>query len=181
MPSIHVCSLARLPATVLETGASHVATLINVSTLVARPGSIAPERHLMLGVSDITAPQEGHILPDAAHVERLLAFLRQWGEDRARPLVVHCFAGVSRSTAAAFIGACLLRPDTPEQQWAELLRQRSPTATPNARLVELADDLLSRRGRMVDAVARIGRGEEAFEGTPFRLDVGPALRGVAPA
>ncbi|MBN9060815.1 MAG: protein tyrosine phosphatase [Rhizobiales bacterium 65-9] len=174
MPSIHVCSLARLPATVLETGASHVATLINASTLVARPDSIAAERHLMLGVSDITAPLDGHILPDAAHVERLLAFIRVWGGDRSRPLVAHCWAGISRSTAAAFIGACLLRPETPEDEWAAQIRERSPTATPNARLVQLADDLLSRNGRMVDAIARIGRGVDAYEGAPFRLDIGPA-------
>lgn len=174
MPAIHVCSLARLPATVRDVGASHVATLINVGTPVERPASIAAERHLMLAMSDITAPLDGHILPEAEHVERLIAFMRGWGGAREQPMVVHCYAGVSRSTAAAFIGACALTPDMSELDWAYRIRDRSPTATPNERLVRLADDLLGRRGRMVDAIRRIGRGSDCFEGVSFRLDLGPA-------
>jgi predicted protein tyrosine phosphatase len=49
------------------------------------------------------------------------------------------------------------------------LREASPTATPNRRLIAVADDLLGRRGRMVDAIAAIGRGAEAMEGVPFTL------------
>ena len=41
----------------------------------------------------------------------------------------------------------------------------------NARLVAVADDILGRNGRMVDAIAAIGRGADAFEGTPFHLKV----------
>jgi predicted protein tyrosine phosphatase len=185
MPSIHVCSLARLPTIVVETGASHVATLINAATAVERPVSILPDRHLLLGLSDIVTPMDGHILPDASHVERFLAFVKEWGEERANPLIVHCFAGISRSTAGAFIAACALEPDTAELAWALQIRERSPTATPNARMVQLADDMLARRGRMVDAVAAIGRGAEAFDGVPFRLDVpkraGAALEPALPA
>jgi predicted protein tyrosine phosphatase len=51
------------------------------------------------------------------------------------------------------------------------LRSASPTATPNARIVSLADRLLGRDGRMVAAIETIGRGVLATEGTPFRLDV----------
>jgi predicted protein tyrosine phosphatase len=51
------------------------------------------------------------------------------------------------------------------------LRQRSPTATPNARLVALADAALKREGRMIAAIEKIGRGEDCFEGTPFFFEV----------
>ena len=175
MPSIHVCSLARLSATVAETGASHIATLINQATAVDRPASIAIERHLFLGMSDITAPLDGHILPEAEHVERLIAFMRDWGLERRNPIVVHCFAGISRSTAAAFIGACILAPEMSEEGWARQIRDRSPTATPNARIVELADRILAREGRMVRAIEAIGRGVdvETWDGVPFRLDLPP--------
>ena len=51
------------------------------------------------------------------------------------------------------------------------MRAASPTASPNPRLVALADDALGRRGRMNEAIAEIGRGEECFEGTPFTLEL----------
>jgi predicted protein tyrosine phosphatase len=167
MPTLHVCSLARLHETVAATRASHLITLINQATAVERPASIAAERHLFVGVSDIVDPIDGHVLPAAEHVETLLAFVRAWG--RENPLVVHCYAGISRSTAAAFVTACALKPDRPEDAIARALRQASPIATPNRRLVAVADDILGRGGRMVDAIERIGRGQDAFEGVPFRL------------
>lgn len=177
MPAIFVCSLARLHDTVATHGASHVATLINHATPVARPAAIAPERHLFLGMSDITEAIDGHILPGEDHVQQFLAFARAWGERRERPMVVHCWAGVSRSTAGAFIAACALAPDVPEDQWAQQIRERSPTATPNARLVAIADGLLGRGGRMNAAIEKIGRGVDVvdWDGVPFRLDL-PLLR-----
>lgn len=87
------------------------------------------------------------------------------------PLVFHCWAGISRSTAAAYIAACALAPERDEANLALALRQASPSATPNARFVALADDILGRRGRMVDAIRGIGRGAEAMEGTPFMLQL----------
>jgi predicted protein tyrosine phosphatase len=169
MPTLHVCSLARLHETVVATGASHVVTLINHDTVVERPSSIHPERHLFIGVSDIVDPIEGHVLPAADHVETLLAFVRRW--EREKPLVFHCFAGISRSTAGAYISACTLAPERTEGEIARALREASPTATPNARMVAVADDLLGRGGRMVDAVRQIGRGADAYEGTPFTLRI----------
>jgi predicted protein tyrosine phosphatase len=169
MPAIAVCSLARLGDTVAELGASHIVTLINPDTPVLRPHSVTPERHLFIGVSDIVEPLDGHILPDDAHVDALLGFVRSW--ERRAPLVIHCYAGISRSTAAAFITACTLQPERSETSVAHAIRVASPTATPNARLVQLADDMLGRRGRMVDAVTGIGVGRAAYEGVPFVLPV----------
>lgn len=169
MPHLHVSSLARLHETVASTGASHLVTLINVDTVVERPPGITPERHLFIGVSDIVAPTEGHVLPDEAHLRRLLQFAGDW--DRKRPMVIHCWAGVSRSTAAAYITACLLNPRRSETDIASALRAASPSATPNARLIAVADRIMARDGRMIAAIATIGRGADAFEGKPFRFDI----------
>ncbi len=169
MPFLQVCSLARLPRTVAEINASHVLTLINAQTPVTRPMSISEERHLYIAMSDILEPLDGHIIPGEAHVRQLLDFVRSW--DRAQPMVIHCYAGVSRSTAAAMITACALNPDRNERDVAELIRERSPTATPNLRLVAVADQILGRDGRMYVAAEKIGRGEDCFEGVPFRLEV----------
>jgi predicted protein tyrosine phosphatase len=167
MPSLHVCPLSRLEETVLVTGASHLLTLVSVGTAVTRPAAIAEGRHLTLYFSDIVEPIEGHVLPSVEHVEQLLAFVRGW--ERTAPMVIHCWAGVSRSTASAFVAACALAPERDEAAIAQALRAASPMATPNRRIVALADDLLGRRGRMIAAIEAIGRGADAFEGAPFSL------------
>ncbi|WP_112663214.1 tyrosine phosphatase family protein [Microvirga flavescens] len=177
MPTLHVCPLSRLHQTVEETRASHVVTLINHGAVVERPASIPVERHLDLRISDIVEPLEGHVLAGAEHVESLLAFVTAW--ERESPLVFHCWAGISRSTAAAFITACALTPTRDEAEIALALRVASPSATPNRHLVAIADHVLSRQGRMVQAIERIGRGEEAFEGVPFTLQLSTITRALA--
>lgn len=167
MPRLHVCSLSRLPETVAATGASHVLTLVNVGTALERPAAIPAECHGIVGVSDIVAPLEGHVLPAEEHIRQVLDFVRAW--PRERPLVIHCYAGISRSTAAAYIAACAMAPERDEAEIARALRDASPSATPNRLFVEIGDRLLGREGRMVAAVAAIGRGAEAFEGEPFHL------------
>ena len=166
---IHVCPLSQLEATVAATGARRIVTLINVATAVARPAAIAEVDHLLLGVSDIAEPMDGHVVPAEEHVDRLIAFAQTW--DRATPLVIHCWAGVSRSTAAAYVVACALDPARDEAEAALALRAASPTATPNPRIVALADQKLGREGRMIAAIAAIGRGADCYEGTPFAYAV----------
>jgi predicted protein tyrosine phosphatase len=166
---IHVCSLARLHATVEETGALHVVTLLKDTDRVERPRTILEANHLVLGMDDISAPMDGYVMPGDEHVRRLIDFARGW--DRRKPMVVHCYAGISRSTAGAYVAACALNPYRDEAAIAHELRRASPTATPNARIVSLADSLLGRAGRMMAAIDAIGRGEMAYEGIPFRLDL----------
>lgn len=166
---IHVCSLARLYDTVEETGAGHIVTLLKDTDRVQRPKTILEANHLVLGMDDICVAMDGYVIPCDEHVTRLIAFVRGW--NRAKPMVVHCYAGISRSTAGAYVAACALNPRRDEMAIARELRRASPTATPNARIVSLADRVLGRDGRMVAAIDSIGRGEMAYEGTPFRLDL----------
>lgn len=167
---IHVCSLALLYKTVEETGAQHIVTLLRLTDRVTRPAHIAADNHLVLAVDDICDPEEGCTVPAADHVVRLVDFAQRW--DRSAPMVVHCFAGISRSTAAAFTAACALNPQRDEAEIAQAIRTASPTAMPNRRIVAIADEILQRNGRMVRAVEALGRGQEAMEGHPFRLDIG---------
>jgi predicted protein tyrosine phosphatase len=169
MPRLHVCSLSRVAETVRATGARSLVTLINLDTMVSRPAEIDAERHLFIGMSDIIEPLDGHILPAEKHVLQLIEFAKAW--DRNEPLVIHCHAGVSRSTAAAFIIACALAPSRRESEIAEAIRRASHTATPNRRMVAIADAMLKRNGRMVAAIERIGRGSDCYEGIPFVLEI----------
>jgi predicted protein tyrosine phosphatase len=166
---IHVCSLARLHETVATTGARHVVSLLASEANLSRPATIAPENHLWLQLHDISAPMDGYVTPQAEHVGQLVSFVRRW--PRETPLVMHCYAGVSRSTAAAFVSVCALSPASDEYAVAVALRRASPTATPNIRIVALADHLLSRNGRMVRAIEAIGPGMIAAEAVPFRLNL----------
>jgi predicted protein tyrosine phosphatase len=125
------------------------------------------DKHLQLTFHDIAMVTEGLHAPQAPHVEMLLGFLRRW--EKTSPLLIHCWAGVSRSTAAAYIAKCLFEPSRDEAEIAWELREASPSATPNPRMVAMADRLLGRDGRMGSAIAAIGRGADAFEGKPFRL------------
>ena len=70
------------------------------------------DNHLILGMDDITETLDGYVVPCDDHVTKLLTFVRAW--DRANPLVVHCYAGISRSTAGAFVAACALNPNRNE-------------------------------------------------------------------
>jgi predicted protein tyrosine phosphatase len=164
---IHVCSLARLHTTLEETRAQHVITLLKQVHLLSGPLPIPAGNHLHIGVDDIAEPIDGHIHPAEEHVVRLIDFVHKW--ERSAPLVVHCYAGISRSTAAAFIALCTLNPGVPERTIARLLREASPTAYPNRLLVTLADAALERTGRMIEAVESIGRGLVANEAHPFSL------------
>jgi predicted protein tyrosine phosphatase len=166
---IHVCSLARLHETVEDTGARHVVSLIGDEARLERPTNIAPENHLWLRLHDISTPLDGHIMPGEEHVAELLDFVRDW--DRRAPLVVHCYMGISRSTASAFTIVCALNPHRDVDDIAQALRRASPTATPNIRIVSIADRLLGRDGRMVAAIETIGRGIMTAEAAPFRLDL----------
>lgn len=167
MSYLVVSSLADLPATIREHGARDVLTLINAETAVPTPAGVEAGRHLFLGFNDIDVPTEGMVAPSADHLDRFLEFGCRW--DREKPLAIHCFAGISRSTAAAYILALAINPDLDEAALASELRSRAPSATPNKRLIALADEKLQRGGRMIDAIRSIGRGKEAFSGTPFVL------------
>jgi predicted protein tyrosine phosphatase len=67
-------------------------------------------------------------------------------------VLIHCEAGVSRSTAAALIlYACWLGAGREGEVMRRVLAQR-PLAIPNRRMVELADHLLNRDGRLLEAL-----------------------------
>jgi len=167
---IWVCPLSKVDATVASTKAERLLSLLAPGTAMTRPSTIAEANHLYLSLHDIAEAQEGMTLPGEAHMRTLLDFAHGW--DQSKPLVINCYAGISRSTASAYIIAAALQPSRDERELARDLRLASPSATPNPRLIALADSMLGRQGRMVSAIQSIGRGADAFEGVPFALELG---------
>src|SRR5262245_45657163 len=137
---LHVCSLAALPATVEATGARYILTVMGNVAKAERPASVLETNHLKISMDDITEAADGFVAPSAVHVEQMLHFVRNWSRDA--PMVIHCFAGISRSTASAFAAACLLNPNRDELSIAQQIRRASPSAFPNRLIVTLADEAL---------------------------------------
>ncbi|OYX34333.1 MAG: hypothetical protein B7Y99_05665 [Caulobacterales bacterium 32-69-10] len=162
-----VCPLSKVEAVIAERAPSHLITLLDPAFLIDTPAGLEPSRHLRLGVNNIVEATEGRIVPDEALVTRIVAFGRDW--DARRPMLIHCWAGISRSTATAFVLACERNPQTAEAEIAAAMRTASLHAYPNRRIVALADDLLGRGGRMVDAVEAMGPAPMVDENRPFEL------------
>lgn len=163
---IVVCPLEHLDTTAARHRPSHVLTLLSPGH-EADPRREPPcEQHLELYFHDISEAREGLTAPDRRTVRAILDFARSWTEDR--PMLIHCWAGISRSSAAAYMIACARNPGC-ESDIADELRRRAPFATPNRLMIALADDALQRSGRMVEAIARIGRGADASLGSPYDL------------
>jgi len=167
--SIHVCALRHVPEMVKQTGARHLVSAINADFLPVTPPTISSGRHLKLDMHDIADAQPGSTPPAAEHVIELLDFMHGW--NKQAPILIHCFAGLSRSTAAAFISLCALNPRTPEEIIARALRRSSDTAVPNRLFVALADNALRREGRMVAALNSMGQNRIAYECIPFGVEV----------
>lgn len=165
---IIVCPLSRAPDIARERMPSHAVSLLD-------PGSSFPmlglgERHLTTGVHDIEEHADGMDMCCDKRMSAILEFVSRW-EQRA-PILIHCWAGISRSTATAFITACVHNPDVDETAIARALRAASSTASPNRHFVALADAALGRGGRMSRAIDSIGRGppwSEIGEANPFTL------------
>lgn len=133
--------------------ADHVLSLLSPDA----PAPVVTRPRTLLRFNDIAEDREGLTAPSAATIQAVLDLAN------TPTLLIHCFAGVSRSTAAAYILACANGGD--EHVLAAELRALCPEATPNPLMVALADTILARDGAMTRAIAGIGRGVEAFEGT----------------
>ncbi len=177
MSYIVVAPLSRIAEMAVRHKAREMISLIAEGQDFHRPAVIAKERHLKLGMNDISFAGTGNLVaPQEAHVREIIDFTRSW--DRASPLLIHCWMGVSRSPAAALIASLAVAPDEADDLLVRRLRAASPYATPNARLVEIGDDLLGRGGALVHAVKTIGRGADADGNAPFTLTL-PAEADIA--
>jgi len=137
-------------------GVTHVLSILDPGWPDPEAFAAFPPHHRQaLRFHDVLAPvSDITVVPNALHVAHLLAF----GDDvmvagDAAHLLIHCHAGVSRSTAAA---ALLLAQESPSRSavdiFAEIGRLR-PRAWPNLRLLELGEAALNRPGELVPAVA----------------------------
>jgi predicted protein tyrosine phosphatase len=156
---ITVCGLAELN---LHSGAkvSHVLSILDPDWPVPEVfGTYGEHAKLELRFHDIIEDTPGEMPPQPFHVEQLLEFGRTLDNEPAGKahLLVHCHAGVSRSSASMALLIAQALPNRPaEAVFADVLAIR-PQIWPNLRIIEMGDALLGRNGALVAAVAGIYR------------------------
>ena len=143
---------------------SHLVTLLSPLHMIATPDGFDAAHHLQLAMDDVSDPAAADFPPGRVHIDRLIAFSRRW--DGKAPLVIHCWAGISRSMASAFTVLCDRLGPGRETEIALAMRRRAPHANPNALLVRHADEALNRGGRMVAALSAMGPAVMVAEGVP---------------
>lgn len=169
MSAIIVSSLSRVPHIARDRKPSRLVSLLDPNSNFPRGHGV--EHHLELPMHDINEDFEGWNAPAHKQIEQLIGFVEQWDKTTG-PILIHCYAGISRSSASAFVTACIHNPRMDETEIARNLRRASRSAWPNTRIIALADAHLGRSGRMVRAIETIGPGrswEEIGENEPFEL------------
>jgi predicted protein tyrosine phosphatase len=167
---ISVCGIEEL-AGHCAARVSHVVSILDPDWPVPPAfGAFGEHERLELRFHDVIEAEAGMILPETEHVEALLAFGRDLTP--AAHLLVHCHAGVSRSTASLALIIAQTLPAMPaDRVFAEVLRIR-PVAWPNLRIVELGDALLGRGGALTAALREVYR---------TRVETEPELAGLMTA
>ena len=168
--AIIVCPLSKLSKLVKAKKPDRVVSILDPGSTFPKLGAAYVGRHLRLEFHDIHFPTQDYVLPSATHIDRLLRFLDRW--DPQDSLLIHCRAGIGRSTATAYIAACYHNPDIDELKIAAQLRLASTTARPNKTLIRIADNAMARNGRMVKAVESSLHDLpwlDVAEGEPFQI------------
>jgi predicted protein tyrosine phosphatase len=159
---ISVCGIEEL-ASHCEIGVSHVLSILDPDWPVPEAfGTFRKHAKLELRFHDVIEAQTaGTIVPQPEHVADILGFGRRLiaEQEADAHLLVHCHAGVSRSTAAvALILAQTLPEVSANRIFGEVLRIR-PQAWPNVRILEFGDAMLGRRGELLAAAAGLYRAQ----------------------
>ena len=167
MPHLLVSPLSSLGDALKSHGPSHLISLLSPEHMIQTPPGFPAARHLKLGVNDIVDPAAGTAPPARQHIDALLEFSRQW--DASQPLLIHCWAGISRSMASAFTILCDRLGPGREIEIASAMRRRAPHAQPNRLLISHADEALGRGGAMIAAVQGMGPSVLVEEGVTTTL------------
>ena len=156
--ALTICGIEELPDHRAQ-GVTHVLTLIDPGwPEIETFQSYDSHQRKTMNFHDIIEPIEGKVMPDPEHVAEVLSFgaeLAASRDDRAEGhLLVHCYMGVSRSTAAMLSLLAQVHPDEAEDRLFARLRKIRPQAWPNSLMVGYADEQLGREGRLTAALRR---------------------------
>jgi predicted protein tyrosine phosphatase len=156
---VTVCGIEEL-AGHCTTGASHVLSILDPATPVPEAfGTFGEHEKLELRFDDIVDETPGKIAPQPNDAARILAFGRNLLKEPppSAHLLVHCHAGISRSTAAMALIMAQALPNESAGAIIERLHAIREKAWPNLRIIEYGDAMLGRHGTLVAAVSALHR------------------------
>lgn len=125
--------------------------------------------HLILKMHDTELendPEPGIIVPAKWQIASAIWFLSAAPPESSR-LLVHCYAGKSRSTPVA-MGSLIQHGMTVDEAFAEVLRQR-PSMIPNRLITRYVDEILLLEGELIEAVRNYYRKLEEEGRLPLAL------------
>lgn len=155
LPKIFITSCADASTHLMsETRGPRIKHLISIGSPGAAPpqGYAQVSHRLRLEFHDIHTPQNdpSYVLATSEDILKVIDFVSSVSQFEGN-LLIHCQAGISRSTAVALtVCAQILGAGKEEEALAYVMATR-PQAVPNRWLVELADDALGRGGKLVEA------------------------------
>ncbi len=151
--ALSVCGLAELEG-FTDAKVSHLVSILDPGWPdPPMPEGFAKTRRAVFRFHDVIDEADGMAAPSRDDLRRMLIYGDRLRSDGVTHLLIHCHAGVSRSTAMA---ACLLaqfHPGGEEEAFRQLARLR-PWSWPNSRMIVFADGLLGRQGRLIAAMRK---------------------------
>ena len=150
-----VCGLEELEGH-CATNATHVLSILDPAYPVPEAfGQYGEHARLELRFLDIVDETPGQLMPGPDHVEQVLAFGRAVQAEPGASLLVHCHAGISRSTASLVLILAQAMPDVAAADVVAAVHAIREKAWPNIRMIELGDAMLGRGGSLVAATTAL--------------------------
>jgi predicted protein tyrosine phosphatase len=152
-PDIIIASRMRAGQLLTAKGDCAIHHLISIGA----PGDPMPagfercDKRIRLEFHDISQDTDFEFGPRLHHVDQVVDFARAIEHEQGT-LLVHCEAGISRSSAAALTVFATWLGAGEEQQAVDRTYAVQPRAWPNGLFVTLADELLGRDGALIAAV-----------------------------
>lgn len=153
-PNITVCGLSEINS---KPKSNYAISILSFES----PNNYFPylefKNHMKLYFDDVsyveTNKKWGIVSPSQVDIEKIVLFGRYVLENSKEndEFLIHCAAGISRSTAATFIILCDWMGEGREKEALKYLEIIRPNLWPNSLMVSFGDKVLNRNGKMIDA------------------------------
>jgi predicted protein tyrosine phosphatase len=120
---------------------THVVSLLDPGTKIPK---VSVNHHVEF-FHDIEGPMANFYRPQATHIANILEFIKTFSDNDN--ILVHCHAGVSRSTAISIL-IFIQHGISIEDAYEKVFRVRN-CMWPNSRIIQLGDELLNCEGKLL--------------------------------